>query len=77
MRADLHLVAPDPHVARIWVEFVPEISPGGRGSIRLAALTPANWGHLATGDVITMLERQAVAGTATITEIQRPLPSPD
>jgi hypothetical protein len=62
------------HVARIWVEFAPEISPGGRGPVRLAPLTPANWRHLAPGDVITMHEGQPVSGTATITEIQHPLP---
>ena len=66
----------DLHAARIWVESAPEISPGGRGSIRLAPLTPANWSHLAPGSVITMHERQPVTGIATITEIQRPLPSP-
>jgi hypothetical protein len=64
----------DLHVARIWVESAREISPGGRGSIRLSPLTPANWAHLVPGDVITMHERQPVSGTATITEIQRPLP---
>lgn len=67
----------DLHVARIWVESAPEISPGGRGSIRLAPLTPANWGRLAPGDMITMHERPSVSGTATITEIRRPMPSPD
>ena len=67
----------DLHVARIWVESAPEISPGGPGSIRLAPLTPANWGHLATGDMITMQKRTSVSGTATITEIRRPLSPPD
>lgn len=62
------------HVARIWVESAPEISPGGRGPIRLAPLTPAEWRHLTPGDVITMHERRPVSGTATITEIQHPLP---
>ena len=65
---------PDLHVARIWVESAPEISPGGHGPIRLAPLTPANWRHLTPGDAITMHERQPVSGTATITEIQHPLP---
>jgi hypothetical protein len=64
----------DLHVARIWVESAPEISPGGGGLIRLAPLIPANWRHLAPGDVITMHERQPVSGTATITEIHHPLP---
>jgi hypothetical protein len=67
----------DPHVARIWVESAREISPGGRGSIRLAPLAPRNWSRLAPGDVITMYERQRASGTATITEIQRPLPPDD
>ena len=62
----------DFHVARIWVECAPEISPGERGSIRLAPLTPASWRHLTPGDVITMHERRPVSGSATITEIQRP-----
>lgn len=64
----------DLHIARIWVESATEISPGGRGPIRLMPLTPANWSRLAPGDVIPMHERQSVSGTATITEIQRPLP---
>lgn len=62
------------HIASIWVESAPEISPGGRGPIRLAPLTPADWRHLIPGDMITMHERQPVSGTATITEIQHPLP---
>lgn len=71
---------PDPtkatalHVARIWVESAQRISPGGRGPIRLAPLTPANWRHLTPGDVITMHERRPVSGIATITEMQYPLP---
>jgi hypothetical protein len=63
------------HDARIWVESAPEISPGGRGAIRLAPLTPSNWRHLTPGDVITMHEGQPASGTATITEIQHPLSS--
>ncbi len=62
----------DLHVAIIWVESAPDISPGGRGAIRLAPLTPANWRHLTPGDVITMHERRPASGTATITEIQHP-----
>ncbi|MBN6038436.1 hypothetical protein [Amycolatopsis sp. 195334CR] len=60
----------DLHIARIWVEFAPELEPGGRGSVRLAPLTPLNWRHLAPGDPITMHERSPVAGMATITEIR-------
>jgi hypothetical protein len=62
------------NVAVIWVESALEIRPGGRGSIRLAPLTPADWRHLRLGDVITMHERQPVSGTATITEIRHPTP---
>jgi hypothetical protein len=60
------------HIAVIWVESAAEITPGGRGAIRLAPLTPADWHHLTSGDVITMHERQPVVGTATITEIRHP-----
>jgi hypothetical protein len=63
----------DLHVAIIWVESAPEISPGGRGAIRLAPLTPANWRHLTPDDVITMHEGRPASGTATITEIQHPM----
>ena len=58
----------DLHVARIWVESAPEISPGGRGEVRLLPLTPHDWKHLAPGDVITMHERRPTAGTAEIIE---------
>lgn len=67
---------PDLLVARIWVESAPELEPGGRGSIRLAPLTPPNWRHLTPGDSITMHERPPVAGTATITEVRSPQPPP-
>jgi hypothetical protein len=63
------------HIAAIWVESMPEIPPGGRASIRLAPLTPDDWKHLVPSDVITMHERQPVAGTATITQAQWPQPS--
>ncbi|MEU0788904.1 hypothetical protein ABZ342_02480 [Amycolatopsis sp. NPDC005961] len=62
----------DLHVAKIWVEFAPALEPGGRGSVRLAPLTPPSWRHLTPGDSITMHERSPVAGTATITEMRRP-----
>jgi hypothetical protein len=58
-------------IARLWVEFAPEIPPGGRGTIRLAPLTPDAWRHLRPGDVITMYERQPPTGTATIIEVRR------
>ncbi|MCR6484293.1 hypothetical protein M8542_15835 [Amycolatopsis sp. OK19-0408] len=60
------------HIAKIWVESAPEIEPGGRGSVRLAPLTPPNWRHLTPGDSITMHERPPVAGTATIVEVRHP-----
>ncbi|MFB9835826.1 hypothetical protein [Actinoallomurus acaciae] len=66
---------PGLHVARLWVESAPEIPPGGRGSIRLAPLTPADWRHLAPGAPITMHEGRPVAGTATITQVTPPRPS--
>ncbi|TNY37848.1 hypothetical protein [Thermomonospora catenispora] len=59
---------PDLYVARIWVEDAPELPPGGRGTVRLAPLSPERWRRLAPGDVITMHEQAPVAGTATILE---------
>lgn len=66
----------DLHVARIWVESLRELQPGGQGTVRLAPLTPLNWLHLRTGDVITMHEQRTVAGTATIKELMHPRHSP-
>ncbi|MFI0448361.1 hypothetical protein [Actinomadura sp. 6N118] len=63
---------PGLHAAAIWVEYMPELPPGGHGPVRLAPLSPEAWRHLTPGDVITMHERQPVAGTATITEILAP-----
>jgi hypothetical protein len=60
------------HIAFLWVESRPELPPGGRAPIRLLPLTPANWSHVAPGDVITMHERRPVAGTATITQVLPP-----
>ena len=59
---------PDLAVALIWVEFAPDLPPGGAGPVRLAPLTAARWHHLLPGDRIAMYERDPVAGQATITE---------
>jgi hypothetical protein len=64
------------HIAAIWVEYAPELQPGSTGPVRLLPESPAEWRHLKPGDVITMHERRAVAGTATITKITPPLVSP-
>jgi hypothetical protein len=66
---------PEPAVALIWVEFAPELPPGGAGPVRLAPLTAVRWHHLRPGDRITMYEQGPVAGTATITEAVFP-PAP-
>jgi hypothetical protein len=60
------------HIAFLWVESVPELPAGGRAPVRLLPLTPENWSHVALGEVITMHERQPVAGTATITQVLFP-----
>jgi hypothetical protein len=76
---DIGLVTPagaaDLAVALIWVEFAPELPPGGSGPVRLAPLTAVRWHHLRPGDRITMHERRPVGGTATITEAVFP-PAP-
>jgi hypothetical protein len=59
---------PDLAVALIWVEFAPELPPGGAGPVRLAPVTAVRWHHLRPGDRIVMHEDGTVAGTATITE---------
>jgi hypothetical protein len=63
---------PDLNIARLWVEFIPFLEPGGRSSVRLAPLEPLQWQHLRPGRVITMHEDRSVAGTAVILEIHRP-----
>lgn len=60
--------APELAVALIWVEFAPDMPPGGSGPVRLAPLTAARWHHLRPGDRITMHELRPATGTATITE---------
>lgn len=61
-------------IARLWVEFAPFLEPGGRASVRLAPLTPARWRHVWPGQVITMHEDRAVAGTAVVLETRSPGP---
>ncbi|MFI8850194.1 hypothetical protein ACIGW3_08390 [Streptomyces sp. NPDC053499] len=63
---------PGLNIARLWVEFIPFLEPGGRSSVRLAPLDPLQWQHLRPGQVITMHEDRSVAGTAVILEIHRP-----
>ncbi|MEU4426180.1 hypothetical protein AB0F81_36635 [Actinoplanes sp. NPDC024001] len=60
---------PDLRVARVWVEYAPELPPGATGSVRLAPLVPGDWRDLQPGRTITMHERRPVAGTATIIEV--------
>ncbi|MFB4424389.1 hypothetical protein C5F59_025315 [Streptomyces sp. QL37] len=55
-------------IARLWVEFVPFLEPGGQASVRLAPLDPSQWQHLEPGQVITMHEDRSVAGTAVVLE---------
>ncbi|MEU4221093.1 hypothetical protein AB0F10_37830, partial [Actinoplanes sp. NPDC026623] len=59
---------PDLAVAVIWVEFAPDLPPGGRGSVRLAPMTAADWRHLGPGDPITMHDGRGACGAAVITE---------
>ncbi|WP_310722978.1 hypothetical protein [Streptomyces sp. N2A] len=60
------------NIAGLWVEFAPHLEPGGRATVRLAPLDPAQWHHLQPGQVITMHEDRTVAGTAVILSVQRP-----
>ncbi|MGW2826722.1 hypothetical protein ACWC24_37950 [Streptomyces sp. NPDC001443] len=62
-------------IARLWVEYMPLLEPGGRSSVRLAPLDPSQWKDLRPGQEITMHEDRSVAGTAIILETRRPLPA--
>lgn len=62
----------DLNIARIWVEFAPQLGPGETADVRLAPLQPEQWRHLKPGDVITMHEAQPVAGIAEIIEVLPP-----
>ncbi|MGW7410894.1 hypothetical protein [Streptomyces sp. NPDC054863] len=61
-------------IARLWVESAETLGPGETAAVRLAPLTPEHWTHLARGDVITMHEGGPTVGTATVTEVSRPVP---
>ncbi|MFG2127857.1 hypothetical protein ACGFNV_08660 [Streptomyces sp. NPDC048751] len=60
-------------IARVWVEFAPDLPPGGRAAVRLLPLTPARWTHLGPGDRITMYECAVAGGSATILEVCPPV----
>ncbi|MGW2557713.1 hypothetical protein ACWCXB_00425 [Streptomyces sp. NPDC001514] len=64
--------APELDIARVWVEFAPDLSPGARAPVRLLPLTPARWRHLAPGDRITLYETAVAGGTAWILEVHPP-----
>ncbi|MFD5513996.1 hypothetical protein ACFWIB_40765 [Streptomyces sp. NPDC127051] len=59
-------------IARLWVEDIPYMEPGGRAMVRLVPLTPSQWTHVQPGQRINMHEDQTVAGTAVILEVHRP-----
>ncbi|MFJ9434860.1 hypothetical protein ACIRQY_35200 [Streptomyces sp. NPDC101490] len=59
-------------IARLWVEFGPQLGPGETADVRLAPLQPGQWQHLKPGDVIFMHEAQPVAGIAEIIEVLPP-----
>jgi hypothetical protein len=61
-------------IARVWVEFAPDLPPGARASVRLLPLNPARWRHLAQGDRITLYECAVAGGTASILEMRAPRP---
>ncbi|MFD8754611.1 hypothetical protein ACFV0O_27035 [Kitasatospora sp. NPDC059577] len=62
----------DLNIARLWVEFAPQLGPGETADVRLAPLRPEQWQHLKPGDVITMHEAGPAAGIAEIIEVLPP-----
>nr|WP_138968353.1 hypothetical protein [Streptomyces sp. YIM 121038] len=62
----------DLNIARLWVEFEPQLGPGETADVRLAPLQPEQWQHLKPGDVITMHEARPAAGIAEIIEVLPP-----
>ncbi|MFD8259601.1 hypothetical protein ACFV19_11790 [Streptomyces griseoluteus] len=60
------------NIARLWVEFAPELGPGETADVRLAPLQPEQWQHLKPGDVITMHEAQPATGIAEVIEVLPP-----
>ncbi|MEU8700622.1 hypothetical protein AB0C61_23730 [Streptomyces sp. NPDC048680] len=63
---------PEWDIARVWVEFAPELRPGDRAPVRLLPLDPSRWGHLVPGDRITLYECAEAGGTATVLEPRPP-----
>ncbi|WP_329201412.1 MULTISPECIES: hypothetical protein [unclassified Streptomyces] len=59
-------------IARLWVEDMPSLEPGGRATVRLVPFTPSQWKHVQPGQLITMHEDRSVAGTPVILEVHRP-----
>ncbi|GAA2909964.1 hypothetical protein Acy02nite_89300 [Actinoplanes cyaneus] len=64
---------PDLRVARMWVEYSPELAPGTTGSVRLAPLVPLDWRGLQPGQSITMHEGTPAVGVGTIIEVFAPV----
>ncbi|GAA0404137.1 hypothetical protein AB0875_26490 [Micromonospora gifhornensis] len=63
---------PNFRVARIWVEYAPELAPGATGSVRLAPLALDGWRDLRPDQTITMHEDRSVQATATIIGVSIP-----
>lgn len=59
-------------IARLWIENMTLLEPGGQATVRLVPLTPSHWTHVQPGQQITMHEDRTVAGTAVILEVHRP-----
>ncbi|MGW2346418.1 hypothetical protein [Streptomyces sp. NPDC001661] len=59
-------------IARLWVEDMPYLEPGGRATVRLVPLTLPHWTHLQPGQQINMHEDRTVAGTAIVLEVHPP-----
>ncbi|MFD4318872.1 hypothetical protein [Streptomyces sp. NPDC058548] len=66
--------APELDIARVWVEFAPDLPPGARAPVRLLPLNPVRWRHLTPGDRITLYECAVAGGTASILEVRPPGP---
>lgn len=60
------------NIARLWVEFAPQLGPGETAGVRLAPLQPEQWQHLKPGDVITMHEARPAVGLAEVIEVLPP-----
>jgi len=60
------------NIARLWVEYAQEFGPGENADVRLAPLSPEQWRHLRSGDVIMMHEARPISGTATVIEVLPP-----